>query len=233
MIKINLLGAAPPPARKLAAPSAPIATQAAMFLGALAVSFAIVGIVYKVWNNQIDDLTKRVGREKIRQSELVAVRAQNARYQQRLNDLETRINTIQALQNSRVGPVELMNALGNVVNRVDDLYLFTATPAGDRLLLKGESGTVNSMANFMADLKKSGSFEDVQLEQFFQDDQKDRLDYKFSLSCLFKPSNGAASPTAGASPMAAAPERGDATTPLAGVAGAVGKKAAQAMRPEM
>ena len=90
------------------------------------------------------------------------------------------------------------------------------------------------MANFMADLKKSGSFEDVQLEQFFQDDEKERLNYKFSLSCLFKTSTGAASPTAGAAPMAAAPETaGPPTTPLAGVAGAVGKKAAQAMRPEM
>ena len=32
------------------------------------------------------------------------VKAQNEKYQQRLKDLETRINTIQALQNSRVGP---------------------------------------------------------------------------------------------------------------------------------
>jgi len=36
---------------------------------------------------------------------------------QRLKDLETRINTIQALQNSRVGPVELMRTIGNMVNK--------------------------------------------------------------------------------------------------------------------
>ena len=125
------------------------------------------------------------------------VKAQNEKYQQRLKDLETRINTIQALQNSRVGPVELMSALGNIVNKTNDVYLYTLTPAGDRLQLKGQSGTVDSMANFLAFLKNSGSFEDVQLEQFYQDDLNERLTYKFTLSCQFKSPTGGASPTAG------------------------------------
>jgi len=91
-------------------PPAPKATQALLFLGALVICFGIVGIIYKVLNNQIADLGTARNREKVRQSELVVVRAQNAIYQHRLTDLETRINTIQALQNGRVGPVELMNA---------------------------------------------------------------------------------------------------------------------------
>ena len=65
------------------------------------------------------------------------VKAQNEKYQQRLKDLETRINTIQALQNSRVGPVELMSALGNVVNKTNDIYLYTLAPAGDRVAAQG------------------------------------------------------------------------------------------------
>ena len=87
------------------------------------------------------------------------MKAQNEKYQQRLKDLETRINTIQALQNSRVGPVELMSALGNIVSKTNDIYLYTLTPAGDRLELKGQSGAVDSMANFLAFLKNSGTFE--------------------------------------------------------------------------
>ena len=57
------------------------------------------------------------------------VKAQNDKYQERLRDLETRINTIQALQNSRVGPVELMSALGNIVSKTNDIYLYTLTPS--------------------------------------------------------------------------------------------------------
>jgi Tfp pilus assembly protein PilN len=171
-----------------------------MFVGALIICFGIVGIIYKIWTNQIADLQKRRNQEKIRQTELAVVKAQNQKYQQRLNDLETRINTIQALQNSRVGPVELMSSLGTIVNKTNDIYFYTLAPAGDRVQLKGQSSTVDSMANFMALLKNSGSFDDVQLEQFFQDDQHDRLTYKFTLSCQFKSPTGGISPTAGGAP---------------------------------
>jgi Tfp pilus assembly protein PilN len=229
MIKINLLGASPPLGERASGRPVPAVFQAAMFMGALIVCFAIVGVIYKIWSNQIANLNKRLGQEKVRQSELAAVQAQNEQYQARLVDLQTRIKTIQALQNTRVGPVELMTALGNVVSRVNDVYLFSATPAGDRVELKGQASTVDSMAGFMAGLKKSGSFDDVQLEQFFQDDEKERLNYKFSLSCLFKTSTGAASPTAGATPVAAAPVAGALPeTPPLGPAGAAGQAAAQA-----
>jgi Tfp pilus assembly protein PilN len=171
-----------------------------MFVGALIIAFGIVGVIYKIWSNQITDLQKRQSQEKLRQTELALVKSQNAKYQQRLKDLETRINTIQALQNSRVGPVELMSDLGNVVGKTNDIYIYTLTPAGERLRLNGQSGSVDSMANFMAFLKNSGSFNDVELEQFYQDDQHEHLTYKFALSCQFRSSTGGASPTSGATP---------------------------------
>lgn len=214
MIKINLLGVAPPPSKAptIGGPPAPKATQVLMFVGALVISFGIVGVIYKVWTNQIDDLQKRRNQENIRRQELAVVKLQNQKYQERLRDLETRINTVQALQNSRVGPVELMSALGRVVNRTNDVYLYTMVPAGERIQMKGQSGTVNSMANFLAFLKNSGSFDDVQLEQFYQDDVQERLTYKFSLSCQFKSPTGGASPTVGGEPQAAGPP-GAAGTP--------------------
>jgi Tfp pilus assembly protein PilN len=191
-----------------------------MLLGALIICFGIVGIFYKIWSNQIADLEKRENSEKIRQTELAVVKAQNEKYQQRLRDLETRINTIQALQNSRVGPVELMNALGSVVSRTNDVYLYTMAPVGERLQLKGQSGTVESMATFLASLKNSGTFEDVQLDQFFEDDQKDLLTYKFTINCQFKSSTGGPSPTAGAAPGAVA--GGPGVGPPGGPAGPQG-----------
>jgi Tfp pilus assembly protein PilN len=86
---------------------------------------------------------------------------------------------------------------------------------GEKLSLKGQSSTVNSMATFMASLGQSGFFTNVQLEQFYQDDIKDRLTYKFSVSCEFKSPTGGTSPTAGGA--AAAPGG-----PGAGTAGAPG-----------
>ncbi len=197
MIKINLLGVAPPPTKAAPGPPASTAFQVVTFVGALIVSFAIVGFIYKIWTNQIAELEQSLKKEKIRQTELEVVKAQNLKYQQRLKDLKTRINTIQALQNSRVGPVELMTSLGNVANRVSEVYLYTASPSGERLELKGQSGTVDSMANFLAYLKNSGAFDNVQLVQFYQDDQYNRLTYKFTVSVHFKSPTATATPTAG------------------------------------
>ena len=60
MIKINLLGVAPPPSKvpSVGGPPAPKATQVVMFVGALIICFGIVGVIYKVWTNQIADLRK-------------------------------------------------------------------------------------------------------------------------------------------------------------------------------
>ena len=197
MIKINLLGVAPAPS-KVPSGGAPASyvTQGVVFLGALIICFGIVGVLYKVWTSEHERLAGELSKEKRRQSELELVKTQNAQYQQHLQDLETRIKTIHLLQASSSGPVELMNSLGRVVNQMNDVYLYTMAPQGERLQLKGESGTVDSMATFLASLKNSGSFDDVQLEQFYEDDQHERLGYKFTLSCLFK------SPTAGTTPAA-------------------------------
>jgi len=189
MIKINLLGVAPPPMKAAPGPPATRPFQVLTFVGALIVSFAIVGVVYRIWSNQIAELEKKSKQENVRQTELATVKSQNERYQQHLKDLETRINTIQALQNSRAGPVEMMTALGDVINRTSDVYLYTVSPTADRLVLKGQSGTVDSMANLLAYMKSSGYFDDVQLLQFYQDDQHSHLTYKFTVDCLVKSPN--------------------------------------------
>jgi Tfp pilus assembly protein PilN len=169
------------------------------------ICFGIVGVIYKIWTSQVTDLEKARDRERIRQQELAVVKAQNDVYQQRLSDLETRINTIQALQNSRVGPVELMSSLGNIVNKTNDIFLYSlAADSSDRLEFKGQSNSVDSMASFLSFLKNSGSFREVQLEQFYQDDLKERLTYKFALSCVFKSPSGGNSPTSGSARGAAA-----------------------------
>jgi len=224
MIKINLLGVAPPPSKipSVGGPPAPKATQVVMFVGALIICFGIVGVIYKVWTNQIADLEKTRNQQKIRQTELAVVKAQNEMYQQRLKDLETRINTIQALQNSRVGPVELMSTLGSIVNRTNDIYFYSLAPVGERLQLKGQSSTVDSMANFLAFLKNSGFYDDVQLEQFFQDDQHEHLTYKFTLSCQFRSPTGGTSPTAGGAPAAPGGPGGPGMGPSGGPGGPQG-----------
>jgi Tfp pilus assembly protein PilN len=203
MIKINLLGVAQPPSSKgpsMGGAPAPIFTMIMVFVAAMIIGFGIVGVLYKIWSSQASQLAAQMNREKLRSAALAAVQAQNLQYQQHLKDLETRINVIQQLQASRVGPVELMSALGTVVNQTSDVYLYTMSVVGSRYQLKGQSSTVDSMANFLSSLKKSGAFNDVRLEQFYEDDQQNRLTYKFTLSCDFVSAAAAAIPPPGSVP---------------------------------
>jgi Tfp pilus assembly protein PilN len=205
MIKINLLGIAKPGFAK--APTAPLTAvhQALIFVGAAVVAFLVVGFFYTYWSNQISELERNFKKEKAEQARLAAIQVENQRYKQQLNDLEERINTIQMLQQSRVGPVELMSVLGDTVNRTSNLYLLTAGVDGNRLVLKGQSNSVQSIATFISALKASKGISDVQLRQYYQDDQHDRTTFKFNIDCVYSVATAAA-------PAAAQPAMPSAAT---------------------
>jgi Tfp pilus assembly protein PilN len=175
--------------------------MALVFVGTLIVGLVVVGVFWQIWSNDVKRLQKEWDRQKAEQARLAAIQAENQRYLAEIKDLETRKNTTQMLLNSRIGPVELMTALGNTVNRTNDLYLLTVTPTGGRLTIRGQSNTVESIARFIAALKESGSFDDVQLQRYYQDDLYNRLSFKFDLDCVFK-SPTAAAPAPGVQPAA-------------------------------
>ncbi len=188
MIRINLLtaGAAMPVAKPVsAAPASGLRNFLIFIVSALVAGGTVLGF-YRIWSRDVARLQQDLKKEQLREAELRGVQEQNRRYQQQLQQLEVRINTIQTLQNSKSGPVAFMTALADVVNRTGDLYLFSVAPEGERLAIKGQSSTVESMAQFIAALKHSGSFQDVQLRQYWEDDQQNRLAYKFNLDCIYR-----------------------------------------------
>jgi Tfp pilus assembly protein PilN len=207
MMRINLLGSSAPAARVAAQPSAS-SRQAMIFVGALAVAMSVTGFLYYYWNSQVNQAQTALSHEQIRQKELAAVRAQNQLYQQQLKQLQERIDTIQKLQSSRTGPVDLMTALGDSVNRTQDLYLSQVSPAGNVLHIRGQAQTVEAIANFIKALKDSSQFSNVELRQYYQDDQHGRMTFKFNLDCTYAPP-GTAEP---------APDKAAARPGLAGAA---------------
>jgi Tfp pilus assembly protein PilN len=205
MIKINLLGvAAPKPKVKAPAPVSK-AMQLGSFLAALVVSFAIVGLVYMIWSGSIANLNVQLRKQQAEQARLAAIKQENARYEHERALLEQRIKTIQMLRASRMGPTEFMNALGNVVDRTpSDLYLFSVTPQGDRMVIHGQAGSVNSVATLLSTMKTSAYFDDVQLRQLYEDDLQDLVSYKFNMDCSHKLPSAAGFPSqAGAGAKAA------------------------------
>jgi len=209
MIKINLLGVAAPKPKATAAAPASKAVQLGGGIGSFVLCFGIVGLFYLVWSASIDSLNVEFKKQKAEQARLAVVKQENVKYEHERQLLEQRINTIQLLQTSRVGPTEFMNALGNVVNKTtDDLYLFSVAPQGERVAIRGQAGSANSVAGLLTFLKASGYFDDVQLRQLYEDDVQDLVSYKFNMDCAYKSPLAAASLTqAGAGARAATPPR--------------------------
>jgi Tfp pilus assembly protein PilN len=209
MIKINLLGVGAPKPKAAAVAPATKVVQLGVFIGALVVCFGIVGLLYMIWSASIGALNVELRKQQAEQARLAAIKQENAKYEQERRLLEQRINTIQVLQASRVGPKEFMNALGNVVNKTtNDLYLFSVAPQGDRVVIHGQAASANSVAALLSSMKNSGYFDDVQLRQFYEDDVQNLVSYKFNMDCAYKSPSAAASPTqAGAGASAATPPR--------------------------
>ncbi|HZP03030.1 MAG TPA: PilN domain-containing protein [Terriglobia bacterium] len=205
MIKINLLGVAKPSAARAVGPPPTLGRQLTILGCALLAGLLVAGFFYKYWSAAINGLENDLRKERAEQTRLAAIQAENLKYLQRRNELEQRINTIQTLQNSRVGPVELMNALGTTVDKTSDLYLLTVGREGSRLVIKGQSDTVHSIARFITALKTSPVFEDVQLRQYYQDDQHGRTSFKFNVDCIYK------IPEAASNDSGPAPQPGSAT----------------------
>lgn len=185
MMKINLLGQEAPES-KIALGSA-ATRQVLVFVVAMAVSMSTVGFVDYYWSHQISQVQAALKREQIRQKELASVRAQNQEYQRQLKTLEERIQTIQKLQARRQGPVDLMEGLGETVNRTRDLYLLQVSPKGNMLHIRGEASRVPAIAKFIRALMSSPQFSDVKLRQYYQDDQHGRINFKFNLDCAYVP----------------------------------------------
>jgi Tfp pilus assembly protein PilN len=209
MIKINLLGVAPPPAAPVPGPPATRTFQVGVFVGSAVVCIAVLAFVWRLWSSAIEREQNLVNTEQRRQAELKDIKAKNDQYQAQLAEFRRISDMINALNAAKVGPVEEMTALGNVVNRTNDVYLFTMAPQGERVVLNGQSGSVESMATFLSSLEKSGFFQDVQLRRFYQDNQKERLSYKFTVDMVYESPTvvAPAGQTAGPTGAAAAARR--------------------------
>ena len=203
MIRINLLGVTKPVARTAAGPSEGMAPEAIIIPGVLFVVLALLaGFIFWYWTHQIDLLNKRYVAAQREQARLASIMEQNKVYEQRLNQLQLRISTIQTLQSSRTGPVELMRILGQLASRSNELYLLTATTTGGRLVLNGQASSTDAIANFIsALLQHPDTFDDVQLRQSVEDDQGKRVNFKFNLDCVFKQTAAETTPVPGAQPV--------------------------------
>ena len=205
MIRINLLGQIRPRAARR-----PVDTGAAMpavFIGAgLVLGALVLGFFYYTWQNQLNKENAEIKRLTAQKTELEQTKQQVELFEKQKDLLQRRVSTIEQLQRDRTGGQELLDMVANTVSRTENLWLTEMVRKGSVLSMEGTSASVNSVANFITALKRSGYFQKVEIKEAKQDDKNTAVQsFGFQISAEITPPTAAqAKPANSAAPAAAA-----------------------------
>ncbi len=197
MIRINLLGQTRPKAARR-----PVDTGAALPLVFIGAGVLLGGLFlfyfYHSWQTQLTDENNRIKQLRAQKTELEQIKLQVDAFEKQKTVLQQRVATIEQLQRDRAGGQELLDQVANTVSRAENLWLVSMTKKGATVNMEGAAASINSVANFITALKRSGYFQKVEIKESKQDDKNPAVQtFTFSISAEIAP-NG----PAGATPLA-------------------------------
>jgi type IV pilus assembly protein PilN len=205
MIRINLLGQARPKAAKKAVPLE--ATVQVLFL-AVAVGLAVVVlfITYLQQKRQLDATNQKISTLRAEKANLQAIKADVDRFESQKAELQHRIDVIETLQKNRTGGQELLQMVANTVVRVDSLWLTSLERKGESLDIQGQAGSINAVANFITQMKRSGYFGKVEIKEAKETDiVKSAQTFGFTMTADISPASAPPEGQPKAQPTGAAP----------------------------
>jgi type IV pilus assembly protein PilN len=212
MIRINLLGQARPKAARR-----PVDTGAALpivFVGAgLVLGGLVLGYIYLSWQKQLSAENDKIKSLKAQKAELQQIKAQVEEFDAQKKLLQVRVDTIEKLQRDRTGGQELLDMVANTVSRTENLWLTDLSRKGNVLNVTGASASINSVANFITAMKRSGYFQKVEIEESKQDEKGGAVQtFTFKLNAEVAPPGtiapAPAKPASGPAPAAAPAKKG-------------------------
>lgn len=202
MIRINLLGQERP---KTTGPSIPLESSLRLVLLASAVVLALVVlfVMYNQKSNELAAINAHIASLQAERTRLQQVKAEVQRFEQQKAILQQRINVIETLQANRSGGQQLLQMVANTVGRSDSLWLTTLERTGNNLTVTGEAASINAIANFITQMKRSGYFDKIEIQSAIENDiVKGAQTYGFTMSAQVSQSKpaGGMTPTAPARP---------------------------------
>ena len=160
MIRINLLGQTRPKGARR-----PVDTGAALPLVFIGAGVLLGGLFlfyfYHSWQTQLNDENNRIKQLRSQKTELEQIKLQVESFEKQKTVLQQRVATIEQLQRDRTGGQELLDEVANTVSRAENLWLVSMTKKGTTINLEGAAASINSVANFITALKRSGYFQKV------------------------------------------------------------------------
>jgi type IV pilus assembly protein PilN len=181
MIKINL---APPRERRRLAISLPAFNLGILFgLLYLAAVVAIGGYGW-ILSGQRERLEHEVGVAQKQLDTLRATIAEGNRYKAERDELQKRLAAIEDITKRRPRPIYLLEAVADTIPR--DLWITSASEREGALRFNGTAFSSTALADFMANLRRSGKFKDVDLVVARQDLDRVPRAVTFEVVCRFE-----------------------------------------------
>jgi len=201
MIRINLLGVPrPKKGKRAAAVSAGVGGGPSIL--AVAAVLALVAIGGNYWYySQLDKDQKKLQGDlrtaEARNRQLTEIKVKVLELEKQKDQYEHRSQVLSQLQKDQSGPSELLTTIASTVNASDAVWLNSMKDEGNAISLDGVALSVDAVAEFMTNLKKSGIFKSVEIKESFQDSNVKNLQaFNFSLSCEKLPPQGQTPPPA-------------------------------------
>lgn len=185
MIRINLLGRVRPKATRTTVPIE-ATLQYVLLAIALVVSIGILYGHYLLMDREDKQVLTHIQKQMGEKARLEQLKQQVDNFEKQKAVLQQRINVIEQLQRNRTGGQELLEALANTVSRTDTLWLNSVDRKGDALTISGSAGSLNAVANYITQLKRSGYFQQVEIKESHQDDANKAVEiFNFVLTAQF------------------------------------------------
>jgi Tfp pilus assembly protein PilN len=182
MIRINL---APPPTRRSVSLSIP-SFNLGMLFGAVALGLVLVlGGWWLSLSVEIKRLNTEIAENKKQADRLKVVIAEGQRFRRDKELLERRVNAIELVARHQTRPVYLLDAVLDTLPK--DLWLTRMEEKGTQLRFAGTTFSATALSDFMANLKASGKFKDVDIVDAKQDLTKSPRLITFEVVTRFEP----------------------------------------------
>jgi Tfp pilus assembly protein PilN len=187
MIRINLLGQIRPKSARRQVDTG--GALPVVFIGAgLALGALVLGFFYYTWQKQLNEENTRIKALMAQKADLEQTKLQVEAFEKQKVILQQRVATIEQLQRDRTGGQELLDMIANTVSRTENLWLTEMTRKGNTLSLEGSAASINSVANFITALKRSGYFQKVEIKESKQDEKSTAVQtFTFQMTAEISP----------------------------------------------
>ncbi|MGH9774489.1 MAG: PilN domain-containing protein [Candidatus Acidiferrales bacterium] len=159
-----------------------------MLLAAVVLAVVFLLVDYTSMGRELDTVRQKIRDDQAEKTRLEGVRAQVEAFKAQKAALQQRINVIEQLQRNRSGGQDLLQMVANTVVKTDSLWLTKMDRKGNALDLSGTAASIDTVANFLSQLKRSGYFTKIELKEVKENDITPSVaTYEFSMTAEWGP----------------------------------------------